>query len=253
LNNENDIHVGELEFGKKTSDKPYMKVPIRLGLYVMKDANDNIDINMPVTGSTDDPKFKLGKIIWGAFLNVLSKAALSPFKAMSGLVGTDPEKLEYLQLSYVQDSLEEKQIETLQSLSKIMHRKPELLVSFIQRTNEQLEKEKLAVKLAKTKFMAEGSEAEWPADDDQKFMRFLTNQLPGADTLGVEMACSKYIPVTDVDVAFGDLLNTRNTMIKNYFTEQGIPAENVHVSTADLENLPAEIRRPEFKVEVSLK
>ena len=91
LKNENDIHIKELEFGKKTKDKPFMKVPVRLALYVMKDGNDNININMPVSGSTSDPKFKLGKIIWGAFLNVLSKAALSPFKAMSGLVGTDPE------------------------------------------------------------------------------------------------------------------------------------------------------------------
>jgi len=253
LSNQNTIHVGELEFGKKTSDKPYVKVPIRLGLYVMKDGNDNIDIDMPVSGSTNDPKFKVGKLIWGAFVNVLSKAALSPFKAMAGLVGTNPEKLEYLNLSYLQDSLTNDELQTLGSLTKIMQKKPDLLVSFIQRTNADLEKEKMAVKLAKANYMAEQNVTELPADDDSQFKQFLTSKLPAADSLGVEVACSKYIPVSQVNEAFGELLQKRNKMITDYFAEQQIPAENVLVGIADLKNLPDEIRRPEFKVEVSLK
>ena len=253
LKNENTIHVGELEFGKKTSDKPFMKVPIRLALYVMKDGNDNIDIDMPVSGSTDDPKFKVGKLIWGAFVNVISKAALSPFKAMAGLVGTDPEKLEYLNLAYLQDSLTNDELQTLGSLTKIMQKKPDLLVSFIQRTNAELEKEKLAVKLAKNNYMAEQKVTILPADDDSKFKQFLTMKLPAADSLGVEVACSKYIPASQVNQVFGELLQKRNKMITDYFAEQQIPAENVLVGIADLENLPAEIRRPEFKVEVSLR
>ncbi|WP_320168095.1 DUF748 domain-containing protein [Mangrovibacterium marinum] len=253
LQNENDIHVGELEFGKKTGDKPYVKVPVRLALYVMKDAKDNIDINMPVSGSTDDPKFKLGKIIWGAFVNVLSKAALSPFKAMAGLVGTDPEKMEYLNLAYLQDTLENDQLKTLASLAQIMQKKPDLLVTFIQRTNEELEKEKLAVKLAKANYMAEQNVVDLPTDDDSKFRQFLNAKLPAADSLDVEVACSKYIPDNQLNQAFVELLQQRNRMISDYFAEQQIPAGNIYVGVADLENLPDEIRRPEFKVEVSLK
>lgn len=253
LKNENDIHVKELEFGKKTKDKPFMKVPIRLALYVMKDKNDNIDINMPVTGSTSDPKFKLGKIIWGAFLNVLSKAALSPFKAMSGLVGTDPEKLEHIRLSYLQDSLMADQTATLSSLAKIMQKKPDLLVSFTQRTNLKDETDLLRVKMTKEEYLKTSGVAEMPADSDQAFLSYLSTRVAGADTLALNDVCAKIIGRDQLRTAYKNLLDERNQMVRTYFEQRGIPAENVNVSTADLLNLPDELKRPEFKVEVSMK
>ena len=84
---------------------------------------------------------------------MLSKAALSPFKAMSGLVGTDPEKLEHIHLSYLQDSLMADQTTTLSSLTKIMQKKPDLLVSLTQMTNLQDETDLLRVKMAKEEYM----------------------------------------------------------------------------------------------------
>jgi len=253
LKNENDIHIKELEFGKKTKDKPFMKVPVRLALYVMKDGNDNININMPVSGSTSDPKFKLGKIIWGAFLNVLSKAALSPFKAMSGLVGTDPEKLEHIHLSYLQDSLMADQTATLISLTKIMQKKPDLLVSLTQMTNLQDETDLLRVKMAKEEYMKNSGASEMPTNTDQAFMSYLATRVAGADTLALNDVCSKLVSREQLRQAFTGLLDERNQMIRTYFAQQGIPADNVHVSTADLLNLPDELKRPEFKVEVSMK
>lgn len=253
LKNDNDIHIKELEFGKKTSDKPYMKVPIRLGLYVMKDAHDNININMPVSGSTSDPKFKLGKLIWGAFLNVLSKAALSPFKAMSGLVGADPEKLELIRLDYLQDSLKADQINTLNSLTKIMKKKPDLLVSFIQRTNLQEETDLLRAKLVKEDYVAATGATALPDDKDGAFVQYLSTKVAGADTLALPDVYRKLVDRTRVRTEFKNLLDERNQMILTYLEGQGIPAESIKVSTADLLNLPDELRTPEFKVEVELK
>lgn len=253
LTNQNDILVEELEFGNRTSNKPEIKVPIRLALYVMKDGNDNIEIHLPVSGSTDDPEFRLSKIIWGAVLNVLGKAATSPFKALAGLVSADPEKLEYVKLNYVQDTLEVSQQQQLDNLVKILKKKPDLRVSMIQRTNAELEKLKLGVLLAKKQFMADKKESEMPADEDSRFVRFLSSEVPGADTLELEAACAQLVPASDLNMAFTDLLNRRNEKVSQYFATHEIPAENIHVSTADLRNLPEEIRRPEYKVEVSVK
>lgn len=254
LKNDNDIHVSELEFGKKTKDKPFMKVPIRLALYVMKDGNDNIDIHMPVSGSTSDPKFKVGKLIWNAFLNVMTKAALSPFKALSGLAGTDPEKMQYVNLDYLQDTLALAQRTDLDALTLILVKKPDLVVEMSQRTNLVLEKEKLAVQLTKNNYLKMGGGGNvLPADDDANYKKYLTTLYPAAETMSVTEASIHIIPASQLSSAFGDLLQRRNQMILDYFASKGIPAENVSVSVADLQNLPEEIRRPEFKVEVSLK
>ena len=94
LLNQNTIKVDELEFGKRTKDTTAVKAPVRLGLYLMKDAKDVIAFDLPVEGNPSDPKFKLGKIIWRTFTNLLVKVATSPFRALAGLAGTNPESLE---------------------------------------------------------------------------------------------------------------------------------------------------------------
>lgn len=253
LKNENEIHIQELEFGKKTTDQPVMKVPIRLALYVMKDGNDNIDIHMPVSGSTDDPKFRVGKLIWNAFLNVMTKAALSPFKALSGLAGTDPEKMEYVRMDYLQDSLTVEQREPLDALTRILLKKPDLVVEMSQRTNENMEKERLATQLTKQNYLAASQTTLLPDNDDNGYKKYLASLYPAADTMSVQAASLRIIPASQLNQAFGDLLARRNQMIVDYFAQKGIPADNVQVSVADLQNLPEQIRRPEFKVEVSLK
>lgn len=48
LTNTNNVKVDELEFGKRTKDTTAMKVPVRLSLYLMKDANDRIAFDLPV-------------------------------------------------------------------------------------------------------------------------------------------------------------------------------------------------------------
>jgi hypothetical protein len=46
----------------------------------------------------------------------------------------------------------------------------------------------------------------------------------------------------------------RNNAITIFLTQtQGIPTESVQVLTADLKNLPEELKVPQFKIEVSMK
>lgn len=65
---------------KDKSVKPEFSVPMKIGLYVLKDRHDQIKIDMPVEGSLDDPKFSVGKVIWNTFCNLMVKVALTPTK-----------------------------------------------------------------------------------------------------------------------------------------------------------------------------
>jgi len=252
LKNENKIKIGKLEFGKRTADKPKYKVPLRLGLYILKDINDNIEIDLPVSGSTSDPHFKLGKLIWKTFTNLIIKTAASPFKALSGLAGKDPEKLEYLKFALTQDSLDQTQRSALSSLAKIMSKKPELMITMSQRTDEESEKAQLAVQLGKKKY-EEARQKGMTQNSDTTFEAYLRQQVPEADSLGVEKACLRLITPGNVEQQFKSLLNHRNELVRNFFASQGLPEGTVQVSTSDLKTLPQELRRPEFKVEILLK
>lgn len=87
LNATNKIVLNQLTLGEKVPSPDAMSIPLRLALAILKDKDGVIDLDVPVNGSLDDPKFKVGPIIWKAFVNLLTKAATAPFSLIAGLVG----------------------------------------------------------------------------------------------------------------------------------------------------------------------
>jgi hypothetical protein len=263
LDNQNGIKVDELEFGKRrTKDTTAMRVPVRLALYLMKDANDEIKFELPVTGNPSDPKFKLGKIIWKTFANLMVKTAVSPFKALAGLAGTNPESLEKLPFNYAQDSLDNKQRDDLAKLALIMKKKPDLIVTLAQTTDPEEEMARIAVRLAKEDFLStqptepNGTKttAKQLNDDNPELMAFIRKTVPTVDSIGINQACLKLIDSGRIETRFQSIMADRNRLVTELLTvNQGIPAASVNVSTADLRTLPKELRVPQFKVEVSIK
>jgi hypothetical protein len=260
LVNQNKLKVDELEFGKRTKDSTAIKAPVRLALYIMKDAKDVISIDLPVSGNPSDPKFKLGKIIWKTFANLMVKTAASPFRALAGLAGTNPESLEKLPFAYAQDSLDKKQCDDLCKLAEILKKKPDLVVSLIQSTNPEEEKMLLAVRCAKEDFMAahkaDSIKMALPdlKDDNPELLAFIKKTVPEIDSVGVKSACLKLAGQARIDTMFETVLKKRNQHIIHLLTDhQGIPATSLNVMTADLNNLPQELRVPQYKVEVSVK
>ena len=84
---EHHIVVDNLEFGAKTESKDAAPIPLKLAVALLKDRNGVIDVNLPVTGTLDDPKFRLGPIIWKAILGLLTKIVTAPFAALGALFG----------------------------------------------------------------------------------------------------------------------------------------------------------------------
>ena len=86
LDSKNTIDIYNITVGDK-DDKidPEYTVPMKIGLYILKDKDDKIQFDIPVKGNLDDPEFSYGKIIWKTVVNLLIKVALSPFKLVGNL------------------------------------------------------------------------------------------------------------------------------------------------------------------------
>ena len=262
LDNTNNVKVDELKFGKRTKDTTAMKVPVRLALYLMKDVNDQIKFDLPVTGNPSEPKFKLGKIIWKTFANLMIKTALSPFKALAGLAGANPESMDKLPFTFAQDSLNQKQRDDLSKLATILKKKPDLILNMTQTTDQEKEKSEIAVQLTKSDYLV--NQATDPAkptitagelkNDDANLLSFIRKTIPKVDSIGLEKACEKRVDASRVDGRFQALLSGRNQLVSDFLIQkQGVPATSLNIATADLKNLPQELKVPQFKIEVSIK
>jgi hypothetical protein len=83
----NKFVIDQLQLGEKVDSPDATSLPVRLAVALMKDRHGVIDIDLPVTGSLDDPKFRVGPLIWKAFVNLIVKAATAPFALLGSLFG----------------------------------------------------------------------------------------------------------------------------------------------------------------------
>jgi len=89
----NQIVVNQLTFGPKTDSPDATKLPVPLVVALLQDKNGVIDLDIPLTGSVNDPQFSLGALIWKVITNLFSKAASSPFSVIGG--GKDLSTVEF--------------------------------------------------------------------------------------------------------------------------------------------------------------
>ena len=84
LDAKNQVILNQLTFGDKIESPDATKLPVLLAVALMKDRHGVIDINLPVSGSLNDPKFSVGGIILKVIINLLTKAFTAPFALLAG-------------------------------------------------------------------------------------------------------------------------------------------------------------------------
>jgi uncharacterized protein involved in outer membrane biogenesis len=125
LDAQHHIVVDNLEFGEKTDSKDAAPIPIKLAVALLKDRQGVIDLQLPVGGSLDDPKFRLGPIIWKALLGLLTKIVTAPFAALGSLFGGG-EELAYVDFPAGSADLPASKVEQLGKLSQALVERPQL-------------------------------------------------------------------------------------------------------------------------------
>ena len=87
LKAENKIFIDQFTFGEKVESEDATKLPVQLAISLLKDRDGRINLDIPVEGSLDDPKFRLGKVIWSVIVNLITKAVTAPFALLGALGG----------------------------------------------------------------------------------------------------------------------------------------------------------------------
>jgi hypothetical protein len=126
LNATHHIVVDQLQFGAATESKEAAPLPIKLAVAILKDRNGVITLDLPeITGTLDDPKFKIGPLIWTFVLDLMKKVITAPFAAIGSLFGGGPE-LSYVDFAPGTAALSESEAPKLAKLSRALVEKPQL-------------------------------------------------------------------------------------------------------------------------------
>jgi len=142
----NVVVMDRLELGSAIASEEAVNAPVKLGLALLRDGNGVIEVDLPISGDLADPDFRVGQVVMRAFVNLLAKAAASPFSMLGSiaeLAGLTGEELG--KVSFIPGSIElaEGEAEKLAALSDALLERPDLLLNI--RGNVEPEADGLAL------------------------------------------------------------------------------------------------------------
>ncbi len=124
---ENHIVLDQLTLGEKVESPDATGLPVRLAVAILKDSKGVIDLDIPVKGSLDDPKFRVMPLVLKALASLFVKAVSSPFKLLGSVFGGDSgEDLSYVAFAAGSDSLAELEAAKLDTLARALIDRPGL-------------------------------------------------------------------------------------------------------------------------------
>lgn len=82
----NKLVLNQLTFGDPVQGAP-ASLPVRLAVALLADRNGVIDVDLPISGSLNDPQFRLGPVIFKIIGNLIMKAVTAPFALLANAFG----------------------------------------------------------------------------------------------------------------------------------------------------------------------
>lgn len=234
LSGVNQLGTYKFALGKKnrTLDAEY-DLPLKLGLFVLTDKDDHIDVDFPITGSIDSPEFSYRKIIMKAIGNLLLKVVAAPFEWMAG---DKQDAFRHIDIDLLTPGLDSEHYARIDKMAETLREDGNLKVRLTQRVNYDHAVQRLANLNLKIAFYnaTEGDESGYL--DMLDFARISEMKLSGrdvaafADSLllvrGIDpahmSAHAKAMTLygSEAEAQLGDLMRHRNRIIAEYIKFQ---------------------------------
>ena len=177
LNADNHIFITQLTFGDAIQGPGISHLPVKLAVALLKDSDGNIDVDVPVSGSLDDPQFSVGGLIWHAFVNLIGRAVTSPFRLIASAMGGGGKQqdLGFVEFAPGSAALDAKAQDKLAQIVKILQQKTSLKLDITGRVDPKFDEDGLRKTMVDDLVLQEAGEgadlSKLSADDYNKYLK----------------------------------------------------------------------------------
>jgi len=257
LKAENQIFLDQLTLGNKVESPDAISAPVSLAVALLKNSRGEIDINLPISGSINDPEFQIGSIVFKALINLIVKAATAPFSLIASLFGGGAD-LTQIEFSAGAAAINPQAAQTIDSIAKAMIDRPALKLEITSSAasamdtdgakrailNRQVRAEKLANITKKGESAGALRDVEVTAQEYPKYLTQVYKKAPFKKERNL-MLTTKTLPVPEMEslllqhIQVGDtellaLADQRSRAVRNQLIKQGVSAERVFVMGSKL-------------------
>jgi hypothetical protein len=122
----NRVFMRQLTLGERVASPDATHLPVRFAVALLKNREGNIDLNLPVKGSLDDPKFSVLPIIMKILIGLVTKAVTSPFALLGAVFGGGDHETPAVTFPYGSAQLDSTETRTLEAVRKGLADRPAL-------------------------------------------------------------------------------------------------------------------------------
>ena len=126
LKAKNKVFLDQFSFGDEIESENSTGLPVKLAVALLKDRNGEIHLDIPVSGSLEDPQFSIGGVIWTVVKNLLVKVATSPFALLGAMFGDSEEDFSHISFAYGSSSISSTEAEKLQRMAQALADRPSI-------------------------------------------------------------------------------------------------------------------------------
>ena len=230
---------------------------MRLAVALLADRNGVIDLDLPVSGSLNDPQFRLAPVIFKIIGNLIMKAVTSPFSLLSGAFGGSSES-GVVAFAPGRSQIDAKARESLDKVVASLKERPALRLTVIGEAREAQDKEawkqaeldRLLLAQKRRQVLREGKSAEsvteLPAAEVPALTKALYSRADFAKPRNV-IGMAKDLPtdqmrsllleqITVPDDAMRELALARGVAVRDYLAQQQLPLERLFLGAPKLDS-----------------
>lgn len=143
LEGNNNIVLEQVMLGEKVEGSDAIQVPLPAAIAILKNRKGVVDLDVPISGSFDDPQFSISGAVVQAFGAIVAKAVTAPFALLGATVGGGAE-LSYIEFAPGSATLDEADIVKLSTLVKALNERPGVNIDVRGRADPESDREALS-------------------------------------------------------------------------------------------------------------
>ena len=251
----NKLVLNQLTFSEEQVPGAERTLPVKFAMALLADRNGVVDIDLPLSGSINDPQFSLAPLIWKGIVNLIVKAVTSPVALFTGGGGGSGGESNTIAFESGSSDLTPQAKESLDKVAKALTERPTLRMTVV--GTADLEKERSAYQRQRLREMAQAEKrrdavrAGKPADQvspvtDAEYPELITSVYKRADFSKPRnmVGLTRSLPVKEMEdllianmtvneESIRNLAVQRGVVVRDYLLEQKLPAERLFLGAVN--------------------
>ncbi|MFC1843651.1 DUF748 domain-containing protein [Thermodesulfobacteriota bacterium] len=125
ITGKNEAFLDQFTLGNTVESPDAMNLPINLAISLLRNREGEITLNVPVKGDLKDPEFSIGGVVFKVIINLIAKAATSPFALLGALI-PEGEDLQYVDFAPGSSLIDGEFTKSLETIAKVLYDRPGL-------------------------------------------------------------------------------------------------------------------------------